>query len=318
MEWAVSWDSELLINHTCSISEYLFFCYIPAQVKIDLLFGNQQVTNTFLVKNNKLRFSNIEKNKLVGTSEAIRPLTSNISVCSEVSWNQWLSGLIDGDGCLLISPKGYASCEITMGLKDEHALMQIKQKLGGSLKLRSGSKSIRYRLHHKKGIENLLYRINGEIRNSVRLEQLKKMCDKFNINFKKPTPITCNNAWFAGFFDADGTITMSIKNDNPQLTISVSNKKEIDIIYYKNVFKGNIYFDKGSHGSYKWTIQSELHVLEFLNYIKKYPARSNKKQRLFLIPRYYELKKLKAYKAEINSLQFKAWNQFLLKWESIL
>jgi LAGLIDADG endonuclease len=47
-------------------------------------------------------------------------------------WAEWLGGLIDGDGCFLISKKGYVSFEITMGLSDEHALYQIKNKYGGS------------------------------------------------------------------------------------------------------------------------------------------------------------------------------------------
>jgi len=71
---------------------------------------------------------------------------------STIGWNQWLAGLIDGDGCLLIFKHGYTSCEITMGIKDEHAFNQIQQKLGGSLKLRSGSNSIGYRLYNQKGI----------------------------------------------------------------------------------------------------------------------------------------------------------------------
>jgi len=72
----------------------------------------------------------------VGSSATIRSLSSHTQ--SELHWNQWLAGLIDGDGCLLVSKAGYASCEITMGIEDEHALMQIKQKLGGSVKSRAG------------------------------------------------------------------------------------------------------------------------------------------------------------------------------------
>ena len=71
----------------------------------------------------------------VGSSATIRSLSSHTQ--SELHWNQWLAGLIDGDGCLLVSKAGYASCEITMGIEDEHALMQIKQKLGGSVKSRA-------------------------------------------------------------------------------------------------------------------------------------------------------------------------------------
>jgi len=48
-----------------------------------------------------------------------------------------------------------------MALVDEHALHQIKQKLGGSIKKRAGVKAIRYRLHHKEGMITLIERING-------------------------------------------------------------------------------------------------------------------------------------------------------------
>ena len=61
----------------------------------------------------------------------------------EAHWNQWFAGLVDADGCLLISPKGYTSLEITMSIQDKRALLQIQQKLGGSVKLRSGSKAWR-------------------------------------------------------------------------------------------------------------------------------------------------------------------------------
>ena len=43
-----------------------------------------------------------------------------------------------------------------MDIRDEHCLQQIKQIYGGSLKLRSGAKAIRYRLHHKSGLLKLI------------------------------------------------------------------------------------------------------------------------------------------------------------------
>jgi hypothetical protein len=63
-----------------------------------------------------------------------------------------------------------------MAIEDELALQKIKDKLGGSIKLRAGTKAIRYRLHNKKGMKELIRRINGNIHNSVRLEQLEKVC----------------------------------------------------------------------------------------------------------------------------------------------
>ncbi|KAL0294343.1 UNVERIFIED_CONTAM: Cytochrome c oxidase subunit [Sesamum calycinum] len=81
-----------------------------------------------------------------------------------------LAGIIDGDGSLQVSKQGYASLEITMGLEDLPLLRYIQHMLGGSIKMRSGAKAYRYRLHNQ-----------------------------------------------LGFFDADGTIGIAMKNRLPQL-----------------------------------------------------------------------------------------------------
>ena len=279
-------------------------CY-PSKVKTYLMSDNQPVTKRF-------KF-------LVGTSETTRPLsyfsTYNNSL-NDKAWNEWLAGLIDGDGSLLISKSGYCSCEITMSLQDEHALAIIKQKLGGSIKLRSGVKAIRYRLHNNKGMIDLVKRINGNIRHTSRLKQLEKICLSLKIEIIRPAVITIDNGWFSGFFDADGTITYSIKANYPQLNICVTNKLLIDVINFKNIFKGNVYFDKGQNGYYKWSIQSKDDIDFFKNYLLKYPPRSYKKQRLFLIDQYYYLKGLNAYNTSPNSSLYKAWVSFNNKWNN--
>jgi len=80
-----------------------------------------------------------------------------------------------------------------MSLQDEHALAIIKQKLGGSIKLRSGVSAIRYRLHNKKGMIDLINRINGKIRHSSRIKQLDSVCLNLGINIIYPSDITINN-----------------------------------------------------------------------------------------------------------------------------
>jgi ubiquinol-cytochrome c reductase cytochrome b subunit len=101
--------------------------------------------------------------------------------------------LIDGDGSFILSKKGYASLEITMDIRDEHALQIIKNVYGGSIKLRSGANALRYRLHHKKGLIHLIKDVNGEIRNSNRLIQLNKICDIYEINLIYPEKLKHNN-----------------------------------------------------------------------------------------------------------------------------
>jgi hypothetical protein len=83
-----------------------------------------------------------------------------------------------------------------MSIKDEHALAIIKQKLGGSIKLRSGVQALRYRLHNKKGMIELLGRMNGNIRHTSRIKQLESLCLNRPLgirNIKYPSDITIDN-----------------------------------------------------------------------------------------------------------------------------
>jgi ubiquinol-cytochrome c reductase cytochrome b subunit len=73
-----------------------------------------------------------------------------------------------------------------MSLYDEHVLKYIQNKLGVSIKLRSGVKAIRYRLHNKEGMLNLIEGINGKIRHTNRLKQLNLICRQMDIKFKLP------------------------------------------------------------------------------------------------------------------------------------
>jgi ubiquinol-cytochrome c reductase cytochrome b subunit len=101
--------------------------------------------------------------------------------------------LIDGDGCLLVSQKGYTSCEITMSLADEYTLRYIQNKLGGSIKLRSGVKAVQYRLHNRKGMIELINRINGKIRHTSRLKQLNLLCAILDIKVSTPDKLHKNH-----------------------------------------------------------------------------------------------------------------------------
>jgi hypothetical protein len=250
------------------------------------------------------------KSSLVGTSETTRATTYPKSFC------EWLAGIIDGDGSLQVSKKGYTSLEITVGLEDLRLLRYIQNKLGGNIKMRSGSKSYRYRLHNKAGMINLINCINGHIRHSTRLLQLHRVCQVLDISVILPITLDDKSNWFAGFFDADGTIGLYMKNLRPQLSIRVTNKLLQDIEYFKTVFGGNIYFDSSQNGYYQWSVQSQKDVMVIKDYFKSSTFRSHKSQRFFLIEDYYNLYNLKAFKPE--SIHHKAWLYFLDKWRKLM
>ena len=305
--------------------EYLYINIHMYKIEFILITNKiRQNSIAFIVKISKLLKYNLQimndrrnNSNLVRISETTREIFDSENLKGEKKFNEWLGGLIDGDGSFGITQKKYTNCEITVELRDAKCLYLIKNKFGGSIKLRSGSNSIRYRLHNKEGMKNLVNAVNGNIRNTKRLIQLNKICIILGINVIKPKLLTKENGWFSGFFDADGTITMSIKNGYPQLVISVSNKYLVDVEDHKKVFGGSIYFDKGSTGSYKWIISSKKDILNYIEYIKKYPLKTKKWNRIMLCNKYYELINLKAYNSELEVYK-KAWDNFLKKWSNSL
>lgn len=261
-------------------------------VKIYLILLNPQVMKAL--------------NMQLKTSENIRLLSNNID---KKKFNQWLAGLIDGDGCFLLSKKGYTNLEITMDIRDSLCLYKIKNVYGGYVKIRSGNNSIRYRLHNKENLINLINNINGEIRTSNRILQLIKLCNLYNIKFIYPKPLTIDNNWLSGFFDADGTIT--INKNNLQLSISISQKTTEILEPLINLFNGYIYIDNSSN-TFKWYLTKKEDILNILEYFKVYPCYSEKKNRLFLIYKFYELKNLKKI-PDYNKLLdnfFNKWNKY--------
>jgi ubiquinol-cytochrome c reductase cytochrome b subunit len=231
----------------------------------------------------------------------------------EQKWNEWFAGLVDGDGCLLLSKKGYMSLEITMSIYDERTLLRIKQVLQGSVKLKSKAFAFRYRLHHKEGMIRALNKLNGLCRNTKRTAQLKKLCQKANIAYKNPKVLTKKSAWFSGFFDADGSISYSFKNTWPQLEISVSNKKLIDCECFYAFFNGRLYLDKRSN-THKWVISSKEDILVFYSYLQNYPLRSFKQKRVLLIPAFLKLRSIRAYNFPKETKTYQAWKVFEEKW----
>jgi ubiquinol-cytochrome c reductase cytochrome b subunit len=81
-----------------------------------------------------------------------------------------------------------------------------------------------------------------------------------------------------------------------------------------DIFGGHVYIDRSTHQSFKWYVTKRDDILKLIEYFKIYPSRSAKLKRLHLIPKYYELKDLKANNALPDSLLGKSWDYFYNKW----
>ena len=305
LQQTVSEEFILYLLGTINISYILLYTVI---VKILKIYDNLQVTNAL--------------STLVGTSEAIRLLNirsiHNLKNNSDkdLRFKQWLAGLIDGEGSFSLSKKGYASLEIVLDIKDEEALKAIKNIYGGSIRLRWGFGTLRYRLHNKQGLLNLIKDVNGHIRSYVRLIELKYICDNYNITLNHPEKLTFYNGWLSGFFDADCTI--SINSFTWQLSISTGpGLKTSEILApLVNLYGGYVYIDKGGNGSIKWYVTRKEDILNLIEYFKKYPSKSFKNRRLHLVPKIYELKAMKAHLAPSGSFLAKSWNTLMNKWNN--
>jgi ubiquinol-cytochrome c reductase cytochrome b subunit len=69
-------------------------------------------------------------------------------------------------------------------------------------------------------------------------------------------------------------------------------------------------------GAFKWTVFRKDEIINLLNYFKNNPSISAKHKRLKLIPKYFELRTLKAHRALPDTILGKAWTSFLNKWDN--
>jgi hypothetical protein len=231
-------------------------------------------------------------------------------------FNEWLAGVIDGDGCFLLSKKGYASLEIVMQLRDKRVLYLIKQKYGGAVKLCAGDNYLRYRLHHKAGLLALIEGVNGLIRNPTRILQLGKISNKYGIELKDPQPLTYYNGWLAGFFDTDGSIYLNDKSGQIFITAAQKNRFILDALV--ELSGGQIY-TMVKQDAFKWTCFRKKEILSLVNdYFKVNPCRSEKLTRLTMANRFSELRQLHAHTASPNTDLGKAWKHFMVKWNHLV
>lgn len=130
----------------------------------------------------------------------------------------------------------------------------------------------------------------------------------------QPIALTTNSSWFAGFFDADGTVTLNMTG-TLQITISVTQANLVDIQGFTASFGGSMYYDTAQNGYYKWSVQSKEDVLRMTAYFQQH-TRSAKKHRLFLIPEVYRLASLGAHKPA-SSLH-SAWYRLIVQWDAMI
>lgn len=258
-------------------------------------------------------------------------INKNISVKdshnNEISlkFKQWFAGITDGDGYIYVNKSGNVGFEMTLPSSDEKVLRIIQNKFGGNIHGRSGLKAVRYRTQKRDTIIKIIHCLNGLVINNIRLAQLHKACLALNIPIKEPITPTIDSAYTSGLLDSDGSINFYIHKYNDtfrfQLTISIGNKSRCNIEFLKSIFSpwggGQIYFDKSNNGFYIWRANSKLLHLKLYDYFLKFPPKTIKVHRTYLIKEFHELNDSKVYRdTNILSMNYKIWKNFLNKWNN--
>lgn len=234
----------------------------------------------------------------------------------EKRWNEWLAGLIDGKGTFVISKKGYANFKLIVSEKDIYLINEIKQKLGGSIKEISGSKALKYKLHNKKSFIKLINKINGLLKNPIKILQLNRVCVLYNIELKSIVPLTYNNGWLSGYFDGNGSIYYDEKLDQIILSITSKNKFLLDPL--NKLYMGRIKITN-EKDSFQYIIYRKKEVLDLIdNYFKRYPLKSSKRLKLNLINDFYFYKNQVSASTECGAEGKKReWIELKNKWDKL-
>lgn len=129
----------------------------------------------------------------------------------------YLAGLIEGDGHFNV-PKNLnfskvqtrmARIEVVFALKDKPSAELFKNKFGGNVYLDSKKRIVRWMVQDIKSVVKIINLINGKLR-TPKINGFYKMIDFINIKgieiekLSLDTSPLNNNAWLAGFIDADG------------------------------------------------------------------------------------------------------------------
>ncbi len=284
---------------------------ISEAIRLILIFLNLTPISLIPAEEEGLNLSIYETNKLFNSSSDV---LNNSTGPDSLKFNEWLAGLIDGDGHFILTKKGYVSCEICMDIRDKKALYLVKHKYGGSIKPVSGAKALKYKLRNKNGLVHLINDINGLIRNPTRLLQINKLCNKYVIDLKYPKPLTYNNGWLSGFLDSDGSVYLNEKSG--QIFISISQKNRFLLEPLINLYGGRIDILSPKIEAFKYVFYRKSELFSLIdNYFSKYPLKTEKSKRVNLIKQFYDLRiySNNNNKYDINKLN--AWVSYKDKWE---
>lgn len=217
------------------------------------------------------------------------------------NWLTWFIGFVEGDGAIQTYNKG-TRVRFVLTQKESAILYYIQNKLSiGVVKHfpqgKSGNKNDFYRLIVDKTSHVLLLALlfNGNLAVTHRIQQLYLWIKALNNGIAKPdailfinTPIslTLQDAWLAGFTDAEGCFNVSITynarytlNNVIKMRYLLDQKDEFILTIIKNLLgHGKVSVRSNTKDVYRYTVTGFRSMKNVIDYFKKFPLLTKKAQ----------------------------------------
>lgn len=199
----------------------------------------------------------------------------------------WLIGFTEGEGSFIVNKRGDLAFVITQSTSDINVLNYIKETLGFGKVIAQSINTSRYVTQSKTEISILIHFFNGNIVLPSKQEKLDEFIKGFNIWVTKGriklNPITfrncliwpnMNNKWLAGFTDAEGCFSCSIRDKKGfSINFSIAQKGENNIKILKHLcllFNGGIVSNHPVKNVYEYRISGVRNCLKVFSYFDNY------------------------------------------------
>ncbi len=288
--------------------------------------GPYCVMSTFVLnsKNQNNNFSQSAGNETffngLGSSETIRALSDN----------EWLAGIIDGDGHfdvrVLNNKRVLKSIRVKLATRDARILYRIKDLLKTGSIRSAGTNLIIYQVSNFDGMSRFVNMINGHIR--IKIPGFLDACKFLNIAYIPASPIIPkNSAYLAGLIDTDGSFVFNYPNNRIELMLEFKQNVHTLDLDFSQVIEGAVpavykFIKKNQTAdkifySIRFSFSCVSHMLPIYQYLKINRCYSEFKFfRGMQIIKFLQLRQFKTF--PLDSAEFKLYNDFLIKFFSYL
>jgi hypothetical protein len=280
---------------------------------------NEETIKSTLIMNSE----NQDKDSQSAGNETFKREIGSSETTRALSDNEWLAGVIDGDGNFdvrtLNNRRVLKAIRVKLAVRDAKITYRIRNLLNvGRIKL-VGPNLIQYIVSDKAGMTTLINKINGHIR--IKVPGMIQACDSLGLTYVPASPkVPRNSSYLAGLLDTDGSlvlnypgnrIDMAFEFSQNEYTLALDLSEVIEGISpavrtfeKKNQTVGKIFY------SIRFVYDNVSHMEPIYNYFKTHRCYSDFKfYRAMKIKRFLELRAFKYHPTD--SVEFKLYNDFL-------